>query len=171
MNRLEKLIHQFEHTRTYTQRVLEQTDRGRWTELVSLDGVNGTHIAWQVGHLAVCEAYLLWGILLGRDETQLNALPAEYGPLFNKGVQPANPSEQWIYPDPEALLAVMDAVHAEVMPHVSAVDDGMLDEPPHRKHWAMTTREDALWWAIRHESLHTGHIGLCRRMLGQSPWR
>ncbi len=171
MNRLEVLCEHWGRTREYTCRVLEQTDRARWFELVGRtsehDGV--THIAWQVGHLAVAETALLWGRLLERDVASLDALPACFRHAFGGGSTPVADTSS--YPSAEEILAVFDRVHQTITSELAGLDIAVLSEPPAEPHWAMQTREDALWWAIRHESLHVGQIGLCRRLLGQAPWR
>jgi len=166
MDRLAKLIDQFEQSRGYTRQVLSHTDRGRWFEMPA--GV-GTHIAWQVGHLAFAEVTLLWVRLLGRARTACDALPAEFDTLFGKGSAPA--ADAGLYPSAETIAATLDRIHTQIAPLLVDLDPALLDEPPAQPHWAMRTREDALWWAIRHESLHAGQIGLCRRLLGDGPYR
>ncbi len=165
MERLATLVDHINRTRTYTHRVLEQTDRGRWFEMPG----GGTHIAWQVGHLAVSEGSLLWERLLGRELPALPGLTAGFGKLFGKGSMPL--ADATLYPSADAIVAALDAVHVAVMAEVAGLRPATLDDPPGQPHWAMTNREDAIWWFIRHESLHTGQIGLCRRLMGAPPWR
>lgn len=166
MDRLAELIQHWEHTRQYTERVLSHTDQTRWFEM---PGGAGTHIAWQVGHLAFAEGTLLWVRLLGRERGESEALPAEFDTLFGKGSEPTADAAR--YPSAQAIAEVFEQTHLGIAALLPDIDPALLDAPPAQPHWAMQTRADALWWAIRHESLHTGQIGLCRRLLGDAPYR
>ena len=54
--RLETAIANLEQVRNYTNDLLDHTDEADWFRTA---GDDVTHIGWQVGHLAICERFLL----------------------------------------------------------------------------------------------------------------
>jgi uncharacterized damage-inducible protein DinB len=67
-------------------------------------------------------------------------------------------------PAMQDIQAAMEAVHAQALAHVRALDPESLGEPfglPLFK-----TRRDGLYHAIRHEATHTGHLSWLCKMLG-----
>ena len=165
MSRLAYALDQLRQTRDYTNRVLDHTDPARWFEMPP---GGTTHIGWQVGHLTVSQVgHLLVGVC-GRTPHD-GLIPEPYFGWFGKGSSPV--ADAAAYPAVGALRRAFDQVFEQATSALSQIDEARLDEPPYQPHWAMRTRLDAVWWNIRHEMLHAGQIGLCRRLLGEPPYR
>jgi uncharacterized damage-inducible protein DinB len=75
------------------------------------------------------------------------------------------------YPPPAELRATLDRVHAATLEALGTVTDRELDDPVvgFAKHRLCTVKWEFLRWASHHEMIHTGQIGLLRRILGQKP--
>ena len=129
-----------------------------------------THVAWQVGHLAMAE----YGLLLFRQrgrvrEIDKNLMSAKFRKLFLRGTEPTPDREA--YPSPSEILEVLDGVRERAMLEVPGFDGESLDEPCEAPHAAFATRMGAILFAADHEMIHTGQIGLLRRLMGKPPLR
>jgi hypothetical protein len=164
MSRLGIAIGMIRQTRDYTVRMLDTIDPGNWF-IQPRDGV--THVAWQVGHLAMAEyALCLFRIRGSRTEDE-TLISQSFAKRFGRESVPdpdpaANPSVQ-------EIRDVFDRVHSQVLLELPALTDSMLDEPTTRPHPLFNTKFGSLLWCPRHEMSHAGQIGLLRRMMGQSP--
>jgi uncharacterized damage-inducible protein DinB len=159
-----ELLEQIRFARWYTTRLLDATPTADWWT-VPTAGVS--HIAWQVGHLAMA-AYRLGldrvrGRLLGDAELIGDEFLALFGRESNPDPDPAH------YPPLEEIRAVYDRVHARVQEEVPAVNPDDLDRPLVRPHSLASTPRGCLAWCAQHELIHAGQIGLLRRQLGHAP--
>lgn len=160
MTRLQIALGEIENARKYTLMVLQRVPSEDWFR--QPQGI--THIAWQVGHLAVAEYGLTLLRLRGPDEA---LMPEAFRKQFGKDSQPqADPAQN---PTPEELRALLDRVHQRVLSDLHEVPDAELDLPPLVPHKLCQTRLDSLFWCARHEMVHAGQIGLLRRLLGHEP--
>lgn len=160
MSRLEIAVGQITQAREYTQSLIDSITPQVWFQQPS-EGV--THIAWQVGHLAVAEYSLALRRIRGEQPGDAALCPEEMRHLFGRGSQPsADPGD---YPSPAEILLLFESVHLAVLDHAESLTDAELDEPtePHR---VFNDKLGALLWCARHEMLHAGQIGLLRRLLG-----
>jgi hypothetical protein len=164
MSRLQLAIEQIVFARTYTTGLLDHTPVAEWFRQLP-GGVS--HVAWQVGHLAVAEHRLTVERIRGPQPEDAGLIPAECLHLFGpESVPDANPAK---YPDQATIRAFLDRVHAQVLRELRGLDEGELDRPVLTPHPLARTRLRALLWCAQHEMLHAGQIGLLRRQLGYPP--
>ena len=163
MTRLEMVINEIKVARSYTEQLLAETTADDWFRQ-PVEGV--THIAWQVGHLAVAEYSLTMRRMRGERPDDAELIPDEFHTLFGRLSVPQ--------PDPSAnptvafLRQVFDRVHEQALAELPLLSDSELDiatdNPPHPIH---SNRFEALQWCAQHEFLHAGEIALLRRLLGK----
>ena len=166
MTRLEFAIEQIRQARQYTCRLIETVDHADWFRIPPA-GV--THVAWQVGHLAMAHYVLCLERIRGTRPEDGNLIPEDLRARFGRGSVPdADPAKN---PTPEEVRAIFDRVYRQTLEELPDLSDQELDRPPHRPHPQFSTKYGALTWAARHEMLHAGQIGLLRRQLGASPIR
>lgn len=75
------------------------------------------------------------------------------------------------YPEPAELLDVLGKVHSQMRKEIVTFDGDQLDEPLGPPHAAYATRYGALLFAGDHEMIHSGQIGMLRRLMGKEPLR
>lgn len=164
MSRLQMAIEQIVFARQYTNRLLEQTPESDWFRQ-SAAGVS--HIAWQVGHLAMAEYRLALDRTRGERPEDRDLIPPVYFTLFGRASEPV--PEAAAYPPLAEIRAVFDRVHAQTLKELPGLNDADLDQPTLKPHAIAKTRLWSLLWCAHHESIHAGQIGLLRRQLGQPP--
>lgn len=130
-----------------------------------------THVAWQLGHLAMAQYGLALFRQRGRRASDAELMSAPFRKLFAKGSVPAD--ETAGPPSPAEIRDVLTRVHATVLDEMEGPDfaDGLLDTPVDEPHAGYATRFGALLFCAAHEMLHAGQIGLIRRLLGKAPLR
>ena len=148
--------------------------------LLSLEGLNDedwfwtpdtytTHIAWQVGHIAISHYGLTLFRQRGRDlEVDSELMSGRFRKMFMKGTTPKPHSDE--HPDPREIMEVLDRVLARTMVELPSFE-GHLDEPVEAPQAAFATKFGSLLFAPDHEMLHAGQIGMLRRMMGKEPLR
>lgn len=128
-----------------------------------------SHIAWQVGHIAMAEYGLMLFRQRGRAEVDLDLMPGSFRKRFAKGSTPS--LDRSGYPHPSEIRQQLDKIHAQVLaeaPHFSASSlDEALDPPTA----GYPTKFGAMLMASQHEMLHCGQIGVLRRLMGKPPLR
>lgn len=125
-----------------------------------------SHVAWQVGHLAMAEARLIVERVGGRRIVEEGVLPAQYLKLFGReSIPDPDPGK---HPSPGEIRGVFDRVHPLALQILKETRDDDLETlvvgTPHR---FCRTKLDYAGWVSAHEMLHAGQIGLLRRLLGQ----
>ncbi len=166
LNRLELVTGQIRFARNYTISLLEDLKPEEWFRQPS-EGVS--HLAWQIGHLAMAQYGLCLFRMRGRAEVDLELMSSSFRKKFSKGTTPdpdpaANPS-------PEEIRQVFDRVFEQSMLELSTVTDAQLDEPVDMPYAAYPTKFGGLLFCSHHEMLHAGQIGLLRRLIGKPPVR
>ena len=162
--RLSIAIEQIATARKYTERLIDDFNGADWFRMPA-EGV--THVAWQVGHLAMAEYRLTLERLRGERPADEQLISPEFLALFGKGSSPqADPDK---YPRPAEIRAVFDRVHAQALAELPGYTDAELLVPPLKPHGLFNRKIDSLYWCVRHEMLHAGQIGLVRRLLGYAP--
>jgi hypothetical protein len=164
MTRLEIALAGLRSAREYTRGLLAGVDDADWFRQPS-EGV--THIAWQVGHLAIAEYRLSLAQLRGMRPDDERFVPPDYVTLFGRGSEPS--ADESRYPSPGELRGVLDSVHEHVLAELPSYPDVQLDLPPEREHPLCKTKLACIEWCARHEMLHGGQIGLLKRLLGKKP--
>jgi uncharacterized damage-inducible protein DinB len=167
MTDLESALNQIRTARLYTKDMLRHVNDDDWFRQPS-EGV--THIAWQVGHLAVAEYGLALRRLRGEKSDDAQLISPEFRKLFGKGSVPT--ADQSDYPNPDEIRAVLDRVHEQVMDEVGAMpEEAMGDSIEEPAHPMFKTKLGALHFCAQHEFIHAGQIALLRRLFGAEPLR
>ena len=128
-----------------------------------------THIAWQLGHLAMAQYGLALFRQRGRESSDSEIMPRPFRKLFMKGTTPE--ADRARYPAPAEIRAVLDRVWQRVQQEVPTFSDEQLDEPVDQPWSTSPTKFGALLFAGDHEMLHAGQIGLLRRLMNLPPVR
>lgn len=163
---LQLAIRQIEFARGYTLSLLAGLSDEDWFQL---PGTATTHIAWQVGHLAMAEYGLCLFRLRGRMSEDLDLMPGKFRKQFSKGSQPdPDPGRN---PSPGELRQVLDRIHQQVLRELAVTSEAQLAEPIDEPYAVTPTKLGALFFCSHHEMLHAGQIGLLRRLLGRTPVR
>ncbi len=165
-NRLELVIGQIRFAREYTLSLLQDLDPDDWFRQPT-DGVS--HLAWQIGHLAMAQYGLCLFRMRGRAEIDMELMSSTFRKKFSKGTTPdPAPSAN---PTPEEIRTVFDRVFEQSMLELPNVTETQLDEPIDMPFAAYPTKFGGLLFCSHHEMLHAGQIGLLRRLIGKAPVR
>ncbi len=164
--RLEIACKQIEFARQYTLGLLKDIDQAEW---FAQPGGTTTHLAWQVGHLAMAEYGLCLFRQRGRQPVDMELMSSKFRKTFSRGTTPnPDPARN---PNPADILQVFQRVHDQVLEELPGFTDEQLDEPIDPPYAVCATRMGALYFCSHHEMIHAGQIGLLRRLLGKSPVR
>jgi hypothetical protein len=163
---LELAVKQIEFARGYTLSILAEIDEQDW--FVMPAGCP-THVAWQVGHLAMAEYGLGLFRQRGRAEIDAELMSSSFRKQFSRGSLPE--AEASKYPSPAEIRGVFDRVHAQVLKEAAGFTAEQLKEPVDMPYAAEATKLGALLFCSHHEMIHAGQLGLLRRLLGQNPIR
>lgn len=160
MTRLSALTDALIFARSYTVALLDTIPAADWFRMP--DG-SPTHVAWQVGHLAMAEHRLVYVRVCERSDI----LSPEF--LTRFGRESVARPDAAIYPPAAELRATLDRVHAATLEALFTVPDAVLDDPVVPRNRMAAVKWEYIRWASHHEMLHAGQIGLLRRILGQPP--
>lgn len=160
--RLELVCQQIEFSRGYTVSLLADVDESDWFRQPR-EGV--THVAWQVGHLAMAEYGLALFRMRGRQAEDRSLMPGYFRKKFSKGSSPVPDSAS--NPSPAEIRDVFDRVHQQVMRELPCYSTANLDEPADEPYALQPTKLGGLYFCAAHEMMHAGQIGLLRRLLGK----
>jgi len=166
MSRVDLVFDLVSKSRGYTLGLLDQIDSDDWFRQPS-EGV--THVAWQVGHLAVAEYRLALERVRGIQPADADLIPASFSELFGKGSVPVADSAK--YPSPAEIKTVFDQIHQRVLDETKSLAESVLDESIEPVHPMFSTKYGALVWCAQHELTHAGQITLLRRLFGAAPLR
>jgi hypothetical protein len=164
MQRLPLALQQIQFARDYTLRLLDQTDPQTWF-CHPQGGV--THIAWQVGHLAMADYRLLLERIRGARPQDETLISTEFLKLFGKQSVPS--ADASLYPAAEEIRATFDRVRKQALVELHDLQDSDLDIEPVKPHSLFNTKLGSLLWSANHEMMHAGQIGLLRRLHGCQP--
>jgi uncharacterized damage-inducible protein DinB len=163
---LEMPLKQIQDAREYTLSLIEDLEPDDWFRMPT-EGV--THIAWQVGHIAMAQFRLCLERLRNLQPGDFDLISKDDLRRFSKGSTP-NP-DRTKYQRPEELCAMLARVHGAVMMQAPRYDGDDLNEPLKNPHPIFKTKLEALYFCSKHEMLHAGQIGLLRRLIGKEPLR
>jgi uncharacterized damage-inducible protein DinB len=164
MSRLRLAIDQIRFARKYTLGLLDAVEPDDWFRRPA---EGATHVAWQVGHLAMAEYRLALERIRGSRASDAALIAPDFLERFGRGSTPsADPGD---YPSAEEIRATFDRVHAAALAELPQLADEELDNPPLKPHRLYHTKLGSLHWRAQHEMLHAGQIGLLRRLLGYEP--
>lgn len=158
---LEAAVGQIRFARQYVLTLLDATPQDRWFEIPP---GHSSHVAWQVGHLAVAQYGLLMFRLRGRQPDDLELIPGRFRKAYGRGgTPPESPEGQ---PTPDELLTRMQAVYEQSLETVLQVDPLSLLESVEMPYAVYPCKLGAILFCPLHETLHAGQIGMLRRGLG-----
>ena len=164
--RLDLAVSQIEFARSYTLKMLEDVADDEWFPQV--EGCP-THLAWQVGHLAMAQYALTMIRIRGREREDEELLSKQFFRSFQKGTKPVFDATE--YPSIPEIHDTMARVHTVSLGELSKqTDDSLADKLP-EPHAVFDTKLGSVFFCSAHEMLHAGQIGLLRRMLGKEPVR
>jgi hypothetical protein len=163
---LQLAVEQVKFAREYTLSLVADFSPAEWFQMPP--GAT-THVAWQIGHLAMAEYGLCLFRQRGRKSEDLELMPSKFRKQFSRGSQPEAEAGQ--YPAASELLATLDRIHQQCLKEMVAFPAEQLSEPIDMPYAAYPTKLGALLFCSHHEMLHAGQIGLLRRLLGKSPIR
>lgn len=153
---------QITFARQYTLTLLEGLDDADWFRIPP---GSPTHIAWQVGHLAMAQYMLTLFRLRGKTDADELMIPKAFLKRFVKGSTPA--ADSTAYPPPAEIRQRFDAVHAQLLSELPGIAPTDLDAPVGEPYVAFPTKLGSLLFCSHHEMLHAGQIGLTRRLMGK----
>jgi len=160
------VMQQMRFARQYTLQLLDSIPHSLWYEQpVGLS----THVAWQVGHLAVSQYGLMLFRQRGRAAGDLELMPGWLRKQFGRGSQPASSAAG--QPEPAELLARLAAIDKQAVQEVPGLTAETLREPIDMPYAAYPIKLGALMFCPIHEGIHAGQIGLLRRLHGLAPLR
>lgn len=163
---LDLALNQFQSARKYTLALIDglTPEQWFWTPNPPI-----SHIAWQVGHIAVAQYGLMLFRQRGRMPEDADLMSGEFRKLFQKGSNPQVDSKA--YPRPDEILAVFHRINEQALREAASFDPNALHEPTEPPHAGPATRLGSLMFAANHEMLHAGQIGLLRRLMGLTSLR
>lgn len=165
--RLATAIRRIEFSRNYMLTLLDDLSDDDW--FWTPENYT-THIAWQVGHIAMSEYGLTLFQQRGRDrEIDAELMSSKFRKQFMRGTTPSTDREN--HPRPTEILEVLGRVHEQMRKEIVTFDGPELDEPLGPPTSAYASRYGALLFAGDHEMLHAGQIGMLRRMMGKPALR
>jgi hypothetical protein len=120
----DRVLDQIRWCRQYTLQLIESIDERMW--YVKPAGCE-THVAWQVGHLAVSQYGLMLFRQRGRAEGDQELMPSWLRKKFGRGTQPADSAAGM--PEPSELLDRLSAIHQQGLSVASQLPAATLAEP------------------------------------------
>jgi len=167
MSQVKSAIDQIRTARMYTKNLLKHIDEHDWFRQPT-EGV--THVAWQAGHLAVCEYGLGLKRIRGETPEDSELFSDDYRTLFGKGASPESDPRK--YPAIADIREVLDRVHQQAIEELSLLPEEIFEEPTDDPpHPMFKTKLGALRWCAQHEFIHADQIALLRRLFGAEPLR
>jgi hypothetical protein len=164
MTRLQIAIDRIKFSRDYSLRLIDSIPPDEWFQMPS---PAVTHIAWQVGHLAIAEYRLALERIRGDRLEDASLISLAFRKQFGKDSVPLPDAEK--YPSPSDIRGVLDRVHSQSLHELVELPEAEWGAPPLKPHPLFKTKLDGLFWCAHHEMVHAGQIGLLRRLLEHAP--
>ena len=164
---LEIAIRQIQFARTYSKSLLADIQDSDW---FAMPAGMPTHLAWQVGHIAMAQYGLCLFRIRGRQEIDTELMSSSFRKLFSKGSTPDADASK--YPPPAEIRGTFDRVYEQVMRELPEVNEASLTDAVDMPFVeGYPNKLGAILLSSHHEFLHAGQIGLIRRLLGKPPVR
>lgn len=164
MSQLKSIRTRIQFARTYTMDLLSDIHDQDWFRM---PGEFPSHVAWQVGHLAVAQYRLTLDRCRGSRPEDQEFFSAEFQTLFGRDSIPK--ADASLYPSTMDIRRTFNNVYQAMLNWLDPLSDSILDEPIRVAHRFCVTKRDSLEWTAAHEMIHAGQIGILRRALGASP--
>lgn len=163
---LDLAMKNIEFSRRYTEQLLSDVAAEEW--FIKPSG-SPTHLAWQMGHLAMAQYGLTMLRIRGKEPSDSEFITNDFLRKFAKGSQPSsNPAD---YPSVEEIRHVFQQVHERSLSELANYTDGELEVKLPEPHAVFDTKLGSIFFCSFHETMHAGQIGLMRRLLGKTPLR
>jgi len=162
--RLSLVIDEVRTARDYTRSLIVDTPESAW---FTIPPAGISHVAWQVGHLAMATYRLALERVRGHRDSDDAVISPAFLAQWGRASVPVPDASK--YPPAAAILGVYDAVHELAMKELPTLTEADLDAPPTKPHPTFSNKYGSLTWHVRHTMLHAGQIGLLRRQLGAEP--
>lgn len=164
--RLDVAVGQIEFARRYSTQLIDSIPPDDWFRVP--DGAP-THVAWQVGHLAMAQYGLTMLRIRGKEPTDAEWITNDFIRKFQKGSQPA--ADASFYPPAAEIRQVFDRVYAQALVELAGYSDADLEGTLPEPYAVYGNKLGSILFCPMHEMLHAGQIGLLRRLLGHQPIR
>jgi len=165
-SRLELAINRMRGSRSFTQQFLNDLTDAEW---YWSPPQFTTHIAWQVGHIAVAEYSLCLRRVRGRTAADQSLISDAFIEAFKLGSKPvAEPDKN---PPLNEIRRVFETVHQQSVDELSGRSEAELDRPLAEPHPRFKTKLGAVEFNPLHEMVHAGQIAVLRRLMGRPPLR
>jgi len=163
---LEVARKQIEFARHYTQSLIADLEDALW---FTIPTGCVTHVAWQVGHLAMAQYGLCLFRIRGRQSEDAELMSSAFRKKYFKGTTPdPDPGKN---PPVAEIRSVFQRVYAQAVAEMAAYHEADLHAEIDEPYAAFNTKLGALLFCSHHEMMHAGQIGLLRRLLGKPPIR
>ena len=151
---------QIDFARRYTLELLDATPKDVWFEIP-----NGlpTHVAWQVGHLAVSQYGLLMFRIRGRRPEDLELIPGAFRKGYGRGSKPK--ADAGSQPSPDELIERLNRVYELARNELAEMEPSVLMETVEMPYAVYPIKLGAILFCPMHEQIHSGQIGMLRRAL------
>lgn len=157
---------QIEFARGYTRSLIADVEDALW---FTIPTGCVTHVAWQIGHLAMAQYGLCLFRIRGRQSADAELMSSAFRKKYFKGTTPdPDPAKN---PEVAEIRAVFDRVHEQAVAEMAGYHQADLQDPIDEPVAAFNTKLGSLLFSSHHEMMHAGQIGLLRRLLGKSPIR
>lgn len=161
MSMVQRIQHQLESARTFTNRIL--TDFRRPQDWVAQVCNQSNHALWFIGHMGTTDNFFISLLVPDRAVSY-----QQYQELFGLGSTPSPRLED--YPPIEEVRTYMDdrrRVLLEILADLS--DEDLATKTPEGTPDFLADYGQVFETAIWHEGLHSGQLTMVRRSLGHQP--
>lgn len=161
MSMIERMQHQLESARGFTNRILGDFKKPEdWVAQVCNQS---NHALWFIGHMATTDNFFI--SLLAPEKSVNND---HYQELFGLGSTPS--PDLATYPPIEEVRAYMDQRRATLLEILASLtDDDLAKKTPSGTPDFLADYGQVFETAIWHEGLHSGQLTMVRRSLGHLP--
>jgi DinB superfamily len=157
---------QLQFARSYTDTLLADIAAQDWFTIPS--GSN-THLAWQVGHMAMAQYGLTLLRIRGKLPSDSIFIDNDFMRAFKKGSVPV--ADAASYPAMDRMLETFRQVFREALSAIPLYEPQQLLEPVEMPFAVYPNKLGSILFCAAHEMLHAGQIGMLRRQLGKPPVR
>ena len=159
-------IEQIKFARQYLMTLVDGIADDEWFRMPS--GAP-THLAWQLGHVAMAEYGLCLFRQRGRRPEDLELMPSKFRKQFSRGSVPDPDPANHL--SPAELLETVERIHRQCLSEMITFTPDILNETVDMPYAVYANKLGSLLFCSHHEMIHAGQMGLLRRLLGKPPVR
>lgn len=157
---------QIAFARQYTNSLLADIAEREW--FVIPPG-SSSHIAWQVGHLAMAQYGLTLMRIRGKLPEDAAFIDNDFMRTFKKSSVPS--PDPAVYPALDAIRHTYQEVFRRSLEAIAGYSQEQLLETVEMPYAVYPNKLGSLLFCSAHEMVHAGQIGLLRRQMGKPPVR